>query len=535
MINPHFHHAMMRNYGDVEHADLVGPFVGIRPEMLEMHDLSHPLPDKKRQRESEDDQVYFAVFPEGDQDEKKPKLGLRRNSAEKFGHLDPLLSFDLSTESETHETGRAPFLPHHPLQAALDTAHTDCAAYIPAPPQFIEACNEFHHTNNLSDMLSLSNHPAFSEFGDLVSTNAVQAEAAPSNAEPLLTKIEPVSPETLSPASSGVLSLVHDSPVPTPPSTEVSSSVKALACRLVRLGELADKDPDRARIIGLLNSLEGLSTDVATLTHRMDPTSPCPAKPVHQTSSSQLPGGAVASSGMDGSLSVDDDLSVRLPDGLEELWYADRPYPTFNVEVSNSGGYCPPSLKSARVQLSLLDGDMNDVSDKLGGAAALQNFCFSLSDGRTEIHGLRFLSVSSKCGGHFHLVVSLVPEDNHSGNQQAKPFVSKKIQVLSYRLFHSPKVDFEKLRPSDSISKMKGIGNLYAKRFTSLGVISVQHLAELDVEGLHGQEQGAKLLEYLRRDRGAMTLAKLNTYIAQARDIVQRYNSSTTSTTTQRQ
>jgi predicted flap endonuclease-1-like 5' DNA nuclease len=92
--------------------------------------------------------------------------------------------------------------------------------------------------------------------------------------------------------------------------------------------------------------------------------------------------------------------------------------------------------------------------------------------------------------------------------------MTEKIQVLSYRLYHAPKVSFENLRPDDSVSKMRGIGSLYAKRFQSLGIERIAQLAAINVNTL-GEEGIKKLLGNLRKDRGAMTLAKLNEYVQQ--------------------
>jgi predicted flap endonuclease-1-like 5' DNA nuclease len=96
------------------------------------------------------------------------------------------------------------------------------------------------------------------------------------------------------------------------------------------------------------------------------------------------------------------------------------------------------------------------------------------------------------------------------------------IQVLSYRLYHAPKVSFDQLKPDDSVSKMKGIGSQYAKRFQALGIEKVSQLAALDLSTL-SELDTRNLLGNLRKDRGTMTLAKLTEYIQQAAEIVSRY------------
>jgi len=205
---------------------------------------------------------------------------------------------------------------------------------------------------------------------------------------------------------------------------------------------------------------------------------------------------------------------------VETLWYAERPFPTMECElVDPQTSQRAVYINNCRVQVSLLDGHGNPC-DKLTGPAAAFDFIFPVSNGVVELSGLRFGAVSSKHGGHFQIQVSVLPA---LGIESVAPIISPRIQVLSYRLFHAPKVDFSKLKPSDPLTKVKGIGSLYAKRFAAIGVSTVGQLATLEVDTLHNASDASKkLLECLRKDRGALTLSKLNEYIAQAREIVKR-------------
>jgi len=100
-------------------------------------------------------------------------------------------------------------------------------------------------------------------------------------------------------------------------------------------------------------------------------------------------------------------------------------------------------------------------------------------------------------------------------------YLSEPIQILSYRLFHVPKLESDMLFPSDPLWKVKGIGPLYAKRFSELGIATVKDLASIDLESLT-EDEVRNYVNSLRRDRGALTPAKLFEYVSQAREIVAR-------------
>jgi len=100
-------------------------------------------------------------------------------------------------------------------------------------------------------------------------------------------------------------------------------------------------------------------------------------------------------------------------------------------------------------------------------------------------------------------------------------YLSEPIQILSYRLFHVPKLESDMLFPSDPLWKVKGIGPLYAKRFSELGIATVKDLASIDLESLT-EDEVRNYVNSLRRDRGALTPAKLFEYVSQAREVVAR-------------
>eukprot|EP00298_Acanthocystis_sp_HF-20_P013177 c20240_g1_i1.p1 GENE.c20240_g1_i1~~c20240_g1_i1.p1 ORF type:complete len:561 (-),score=244.90 c20240_g1_i1:6-1688(-) len=211
-------------------------------------------------------------------------------------------------------------------------------------------------------------------------------------------------------------------------------------------------------------------------------------------------------------------LTINPP--AEELWYADRHYPPITVELIDLATEKVASgISGWTLSVSLLDGFGQNVSDLLTGRALSDNHLFTVNQGRSSVGGIRFSKVSSKNGGFFQLVISLVFPD--SIRSTVAPCSSGKIQVLSYRLYHAPKVPMNKLRGSDPVARMKGIGSLYAQRLAALGIERVEQLAQINIENM-GTEECQKLVENLRKDRGAMTPAKLMQYIAQAREIVIR-------------
>lgn len=216
-----------------------------------------------------------------------------------------------------------------------------------------------------------------------------------------------------------------------------------------------------------------------------------------------------------------EDLQLRVASKIEDVWYADRPFPAFNVEICDANtSQVLTRVHGWQLKVTLVDGYGRDAMDALGGQSASHGFKYTLTGGRATITGLRFTAVSSKRGGHFQLAVSVVSPDD--AKSVVETCYASRVQVLSYRLYHSPKVALDRLSPSDSLSKVRGIGSLYAKRFANMGIHTVGELAEVDVQSMDDTTQKT-ILEALRRDRGAMTLAKLENYVLQARTILGRH------------
>eukprot|EP00301_Raphidiophrys_heterophryoidea_P025815 c8748_g1_i1.p1 GENE.c8748_g1_i1~~c8748_g1_i1.p1 ORF type:complete len:676 (-),score=160.00 c8748_g1_i1:239-2266(-) len=214
---------------------------------------------------------------------------------------------------------------------------------------------------------------------------------------------------------------------------------------------------------------------------------------------------------------------------LHEVWYAERPFPAFTLDIVDESLHTKDLIsttKDWKVDVTLEDGFGGNATNKLHWVSDSA----VVIGGAVTISGVRFSGVSSKSGGFFRIVVTITAQPTSSSPSCLTAiFKSPPIQVLSYRLFHAPKVASEKLQPSDSVGKVKGIGTLYAKRLKSLGIGTVQNLASLDVHQL-GDEGCKHLLAALRKDRGSMTLEKLVKYIEDARSIVMRYNSNGSST-----
>ena len=125
---------------------------------------------------------------------------------------------------------------------------------------------------------------------------------------------------------------------------------------------------------------------------------------------------------------------------------------------------------------------------------------------------MKYQCVSSKAAGNrFNLVIGAT-----SSNLALTivPFKVGPIRVLSYRLYQAPKISAEKLRPSDCISRVPGIGALYARRFATVNIRTVADLAALDIEAMPKSHQW-NLISSLRKNRGDMTVTRLQNYIVQ--------------------
>lgn len=211
-------------------------------------------------------------------------------------------------------------------------------------------------------------------------------------------------------------------------------------------------------------------------------------------------------------------LSLSPETLIPSVWYCDRPFPHFTLEVLDKETSRPITrMDHAQVTMKITNGFGEDSTSKAYGNVTNRCYPICSTFGRATVAGLRFSAVSSKQGGHFQLVATLSLPDHPNVSEWS----SQPIQILSYRLYHAPKLSTEQLTGRDSVGKMKGIGAQYAKRLKSEGIVTVGDLAAIDLEVL-GHQKCEELLQRIRKDRGSMTLAKLSDYIQQARDIVAR-------------
>eukprot|EP00298_Acanthocystis_sp_HF-20_P005540 c15676_g1_i1.p1 GENE.c15676_g1_i1~~c15676_g1_i1.p1 ORF type:complete len:517 (-),score=159.63 c15676_g1_i1:306-1856(-) len=226
-------------------------------------------------------------------------------------------------------------------------------------------------------------------------------------------------------------------------------------------------------------------------------------------------------------------LCLRVCSEFQRTWYTDRAFPAFTVGLFDSNNLQPYlDVSGWRVVVSLIDGHGKDASAKFCGSSGSAPLSFAISRGRSVINGIRFSSVSSKNGGCFQLVMRVVnpfAAELPSPKLNEIEYLSEPIQILSYRLFHVPKLESDMLFPSDPLWKVKGIGPLYAKRFSELGIATVKDLASIDLESLT-EDEVRNYVNSLRRDRGALTPAKLFEYVSQAREVVARDAKLTTTT-----
>jgi len=142
-------------------------------------------------------------------------------------------------------------------------------------------------------------------------------------------------------------------------------------------------------------------------------------------------------------------LCFRVCSEFQRTWYTDRAFPSFTIGLFDSATLQPYlDVSGWRVIVSLVDGHGKDATSKFCGSSGPAPLSFAISRGRSVINGLRFSSVSSKNGGCFQLVMRVV---NPFSSELPSPkfndveYLSEPIQILSYRLFHVPKLESDML------------------------------------------------------------------------------------------
>jgi len=134
-------------------------------------------------------------------------------------------------------------------------------------------------------------------------------------------------------------------------------------------------------------------------------------------------------------------------------------------------------------------------------------------DGRAAINGLRFQAVSSKNGKTFTLHFSCTSCDTAAS--RSAPLV-----ILSERLKNEHKAAaVSDLSPSDPIARVPGLGKSYCQRLNQLGFKTVEDLATIPIAPADRPVRIA-LLNKLRKDRGALTEARLMHLVREAHHVV---------------
>eukprot|EP00300_Choanocystis_sp_HF-7_P019760 c20421_g1_i3.p1 GENE.c20421_g1_i3~~c20421_g1_i3.p1 ORF type:complete len:788 (-),score=152.73 c20421_g1_i3:113-2476(-) len=215
-------------------------------------------------------------------------------------------------------------------------------------------------------------------------------------------------------------------------------------------------------------------------------------------------------------ISTEPALSLRFRD-ITPKWFTERTYPPFFVDViDNSTGEIYRKTGEWEMSITLLDGNGNPMDEKSGDFPVR---LVQINEGVAEVTGLKFSVVSSKHGNYFTLEAQIVKPAWVMANVHKQQ--SENLIILSCRLFHNPKRPLGELSADDQLSKMPGIGRLYAERFASYGVSTIRQLASIP-QGIDGRPARLALLNHLRRDKGTMTENKLEEYIEKALDIVRK-------------
>eukprot|EP00299_Pterocystis_sp_00344_P013357 c6535_g1_i1.p1 GENE.c6535_g1_i1~~c6535_g1_i1.p1 ORF type:complete len:369 (+),score=45.52 c6535_g1_i1:58-1164(+) len=198
--------------------------------------------------------------------------------------------------------------------------------------------------------------------------------------------------------------------------------------------------------------------------------------------------------------------------GLETRWYTKRPLTPFRVRVIDSRGNLFTDTEGYTVCVHLISGHEIQVDQYLANAETLQ---FPLVSGEADITGVRFLAVSSRNGGHFNMKFTVTPT-------LVEPMLSEPINVLSERLKNEHKAEsILDLNADDSLARVPGIGKKYAAKLAEQGLHTVRDLARIDTSP-GARNQRLDILNAVRRDRGALTEAKLVELLRDAKVVAKR-------------
>jgi len=204
-------------------------------------------------------------------------------------------------------------------------------------------------------------------------------------------------------------------------------------------------------------------------------------------------------------------------EGFLSKWYTKRPLPEFRLRIFRGGiPYCDTMGWEVTVRLQTGDGIFDDDGELLRGRVASEALHFPVINGVATISGLRFQAVSSKNGKFFRLELKC----SGKGTEGMPPHFTSNIKILSERLKNERKAaNISELRPKDDIARIPGIGKSYCQRLNQMGYHTVQDLARIS---MNPADRPARLavLHKLRKDRGALTEAKLMEYVRDAHQVV---------------
>lgn len=239
---------------------------------------------------------------------------------------------------------------------------------------------------------------------------------------------------------------------------------------------------------------------------------------------------------------VDEDVVPSLSiEGITQKWYTKRAFPMFKVHLINShavqlksspsedrgdhghdgnlhhrmdsrllgrGFQIRQQLEPA-VHVRLLTADDRYADDLLsfhGGQSR-----FPIRNGVADLEGIKFSAVTSRHGGHYTLEFT-VPGTNIVSVK------SEPIVVLSERLRVEGKAaSIYELKADDNLARVPGIGKKYASRLAEQNFRTIR-----DLVVINSPAKQKTLLSLIRKDRGALTEAKLEDLLRDARAIVRR-------------
>lgn len=210
-------------------------------------------------------------------------------------------------------------------------------------------------------------------------------------------------------------------------------------------------------------------------------------------------------------------LQLQLVGFDETRWFTKRTFPDFEVRLMDPlNGQLWRDTANMHLALRLVSGHGLYVDHYLNNP---QSLVFPFTDGRAFVSGLKFLAVSSRNGGFFQLEFT---PTNLSANMSVPAVRSPELHVLSERLKNEHKAaSILDLSPDDQLVRVPGIGKRYAAKLAEQGLKTVRDLASID-NSPQARDRRLQLLNDVRKDRGALTEAKLAELLREAKTVVRR-------------